>query len=125
MSGIIDVAKGVIEIIELLKYFLNKKVRLVIDSTTQTRQLRPTIYELALWKRIAEGTVQSVVENPPSMLLKDVEEYTIFESEGVRFTETPGVLEGYPSVSKNLPTKKTYPQKFYLITSIKEIEPII
>lgn len=123
LAEIVGAVKGIVSIIEFLKYFLNKKVRFILETSVQTERMRPTIYELATWKKIAEGTVHTIIENPPSVFMKDVEEFILFEANAVKFQEGHRV-EGAPTINTILPSKRKIPEKFYMINAIREIEPI-
>jgi hypothetical protein len=121
LAEIFGALRGIVSIIDLLKHFLNKKVRLILESNAKTVRVQHMVYLLVIWKRIAEGTVQSVIENPPSIMLENVEESITFEACGAKFEQTG--IQGMPTVRQTLPSKSTFKQKFYLMSAIKEVEP--
>jgi hypothetical protein len=111
LAEIFGALREIVSIIDLLKHFLNKRVRLILESNARTIRVRPMVFVLVIWKRVAEGTVQSVIENPPSIMLENVEESITFEASGAKFEQTG--IQGMPTIRQTLPSKSRFKQKFY------------
>jgi len=95
--------------IDYIRHFKGRKIRLVFGSS-----YRPSSNGLAIWKEIAEGTIDFIVDNPYGIMLKDVKE--------IASHEYIDQIESQVQETPRSYLRASYDKKFYNLSLIREIE---